>query len=79
MSSEDIQRIGALEFNDLLLSVPGVSYADSRLGLSNFSIRGISTTAANPTVGTYYDDISLVSISTAFAGAIQPMPVDLDR
>jgi outer membrane receptor protein involved in Fe transport len=79
ISSEDIQRTGALDFNTLLLSVPGVSYADSRLGLSNFSIRGISTTATNPTVGTYYDDISLVSISTAFAGAIQPMPVDLDR
>jgi iron complex outermembrane recepter protein len=79
ISPEDIQRAGALDFNDLLLSVPGVSYADTRLGLTNFSIRGISTTAANPTVGAYFDDISLVTISTAFAGAIQPMPVDLER
>ncbi len=51
ISEDDINRTGARDFTDLLLSVPGVSYADSRLGLSNFSIRGISTTAANPTVG----------------------------
>jgi iron complex outermembrane receptor protein len=79
ISAEDLARAGARDFNDLLLSVPGVSYADSRLGLSNFSIRGISTTAANPTVGIYLDDISLVTIATAFTGAMQPMPVDLER
>jgi iron complex outermembrane recepter protein len=79
ISAEDIDRTGARDFNDLLLSVPGVSYSGSQLGLSHFSIRGISTTAANPTVGIYFDDISLVTISTAFTGAIQPMPVDLER
>jgi iron complex outermembrane receptor protein len=79
VSAEDINRSGARDFNDLLLSIPGVSYAGSRLGLSNFSIRGISTTAANPTVGVYLDDVSLVTIATAFSGAMQPMPVDLER
>ncbi len=79
ISAEDINRAGARDFNDLLLSIPGVSYAGTRLGLSNFSIRGISTTAANPTVGIYLDDVSLVTIGTAFSGAMQPMPVDLER
>jgi iron complex outermembrane recepter protein len=79
ISADDITRSGARDFNDLLLSVPGVSYAGTQLGLSHFSIRGISTTAANPTVGVLLDDISLVTISTAFSGATQPMPVDLER
>ena len=79
ISAEDLDRAGARDFNDLLLSVPGMSYANTELGLSNFSIRGISTTAANPTVGIYLDDISLVTIATAFTGAMQPMPVDLER
>ena len=79
ISADDITRSGARDFNDLLLSVPGVSYAGTQLGLSHFSIRGISTTAANPTVGIFLDDVSLVTISTAFSGATQPMPVDLER
>ncbi len=79
ISADDITWSGAGNFNDLLLSVPGVSYAGTQLGLSHFSIRGISTTAANPTVGIFLDDVSLVTIGTAFSGAMQPMPVDLER
>src|SRR5690606_13144014 len=60
-------------------SVPGVSFAGTEPGQSRYAIRGVSTEASSPTVGVYLDDISLVSISTAFAGAIDPAFFDFER
>jgi iron complex outermembrane receptor protein len=79
VTSDTLERTDARDLKDLLLSIPGVSYANTQLGLANFSIRGISTAAANPTVATYLDDISLVTISTSFSGTMQPAPLDMER
>jgi iron complex outermembrane receptor protein len=76
---EDIDRLTDRDFHDMLLSIPGVSYSGEESGLSRYSIRGISTTASNPTVGIYLNDLSLVTLSTNWTGAVDPMMVDLER
>ncbi|MEA3151780.1 MAG: iron complex outerrane recepter protein, partial [Gammaproteobacteria bacterium] len=79
ISGDDIDRSGARDFHDILLSIPGVSYSGSEPGQSRYSIRGISTAASSPTVGIYLNDIALISIGTSFSGAADPMLVDIDR
>jgi iron complex outermembrane receptor protein len=79
ITGDEIDRLADRDFRDILLSIPGVSYSGEESGLSRYSIRGISTTASNPTVGIYLNDVSLVTLSTNFAGAVDPMLVDLER
>ena len=79
VSAEDMDRAGAGDFHDLLLSIPGVSFSSSEPGQSRYSIRGISTAASSPTVGIYLNDISLITIGTSFSGATDPSLVDLER
>ncbi len=79
VTGESIERSGARDFHDILLSIPGVSYSGSEPGQSLYNIRGISTSAANPTVGIYLDDISLVNISSGFAGGADPILLDMAR
>jgi iron complex outermembrane receptor protein len=79
VSAADMERSGARVFDDVLLSIPGVSYSATESGLSRYSIRGISTAASSPTVGIYLDDVSLLTIGTSFSGAADPMLADLDR
>jgi len=76
---EDIDRLANRDFHGPLLSIPGVSYSGEESSLGRYSIRGISTTASNPTVGIYLNDVSLVTLSTNWTGAVEPMLVDLER
>jgi len=79
ISGDDLDRSGARDFKDVLLSVPGVSYSGGEPGQSRYSIRGVSTAASSPTVGVYLNDISLITISTSFTGAADPLLVDMER
>ncbi len=79
VSAADMERSGARDFDDVLLSIPGVSYSATESGLSRYSIRGISTAASSPTVGIYLDDVSLLTVGGSFSGAADPMLIDLDR
>jgi len=79
ISGDDMERAGARDLHDILLSIPGVSYSGGEPGQSRYAIRGISTAASSPTVGIYLDDVSLITIGTAFSGATDPMLVDLAR
>lgn len=79
VSGAQLEQQGITQFQDLLRSVPGVSFAGTEPGQSRYAIRGVSTEASSPTVGVYLDDISLVSISTGFAGAIDPAFFDFER
>jgi len=79
VSGADLDGSASRDFHDVLLSIPGVSYSGVESGQSRYSIRGISTTAASPTVGIYLDDISLVTINNSFSGASDPTFVDLER
>jgi iron complex outermembrane recepter protein len=79
ISADAISAANPESFRDLLLSVPGLSYSGSEIGLSRYSIRGISTAAANPTVGLYLNDVALNTVGSSFSGAIDPQLFDLDR
>ena len=79
VSGSSLNNIVTGNFNDVLLSVPGLSYDGSEEGQGNYSIRGVSTAASSPTTGLYLDGISLVSISTNFAGATNLPLFDLAR
>jgi iron complex outermembrane recepter protein len=79
VTGESIERSGARDFHDILLSIPGVSYSGTEPGQSLYNIRGVSTAASNPTVGIYVDDISLVTISSGFAGGVDPLLLDMAR
>jgi iron complex outermembrane recepter protein len=79
ISGAELERSGARDFKDVLLSIPGVSYSGSEPGQSRYSIRGVSTAASSPTVGIYLNDISLITIGTNFTGAADPLLVDIER
>ena len=79
ISAASIDDASPEGFHELLLSVPGLSYSASEVALARYSIRGVSTAAANPTVGIYLDDLSLATMNSSFAGAIDPQLFDLDR
>lgn len=70
---------GPRNIQEILRSVPGVSFSGTEPGQGRYTIRGISTGASSPTTGIYLDDVSLVSINTGFAGAIDPPLFDLER
>ena len=70
---------GPRNIQEILRSVPGVSFSGTEPGQGRYTIRGVSTGASSPTTGIYLDDVSLVSINTSFAGAIDPPLFDLER
>lgn len=79
LGAEELQKLGAFEVKDVLLTVPGLTYGGAQRGLSTYIIRGISTSATAPTVGLYLDDISLVTLGNGFSGAFDPVFFDMER
>jgi len=82
VSGQDIQARGLTDLGDLVQSVPGVSLRTSGPGMTEFEMRGISSTGGNsPTVGFYYDDTSLTAPSASNEGkiVISPALYDLNR
>ncbi|MES2495585.1 MAG: TonB-dependent receptor [Pseudomonadota bacterium] len=79
LSGDQLRDRGAVDIKDVLRSVPGLSFSGTERGLGNYNIRGISTVASAPTVGTYLDDISLVTIATSFSGTFDPVFFDMER
>ena len=70
-------RIETIE--DISRIVPGVSFAaHGGPGQENISIRGVSSTVGNPTVGIYIDEVPLITAS-GYEGAATPRLIDLDR
>ena len=82
ISGHDIQDRGLTTLGDLVQSVPGVSIRTSGPGMTEFEMRGVSSTGGNsPTVGFYYDDVSLTAPSASNEGkiVISPDLYDLSR
>jgi outer membrane receptor protein involved in Fe transport len=64
---------------DITRSLPGVSFAaNNGPGQDNISIRGVSSTVGNPTVGVYLDEVPIITVQ-GFVGQSQPRLFDLDR
>lgn len=78
-TSQELSRGDTRDFKDILRQVPGVSYSGAELGQSRYNIRGVSTTSPSPTVGVFIDDISLVTVTSAFSGAVDPVFFDFAR
>ena len=79
VGGDALEKKGITDFRDVLRGMAGISYSGQTRGQGRYSIRGISTTAFSPTVGVYYDDISLVTIARGFSGAAEPPFFDLGR
>jgi iron complex outermembrane receptor protein len=79
VGAEQLLQNNVRDFKDILRTMPGVSFSGAEMGQSRYNIRGISTNSASPTVGVYLDDVSLLSVSTAFSGAIDPAFLDMGR
>jgi outer membrane receptor protein involved in Fe transport len=66
-------------YEDITRTLPGVSFAaNNGPGQDNISIRGVSSTVGNPTVGVYLDEVPIITVQ-GFVGQSQPRLFDLDR
>ncbi|WP_372784680.1 TonB-dependent receptor [Phenylobacterium sp.] len=79
LSAADLERSNPRDLKDVLRQVPGLSFSGADLGQSRYTIRGISSASPSPTVGIYLDDVSLVTVTTNFSGAIDPVFFDFSR
>jgi outer membrane receptor protein involved in Fe transport len=82
LSGADLQARGATDLSSLLTSVPGVSIRTSGPGLTEYEMRGMSSTGGNsPTVGFYYDDTLVTATANTNEGkvAIAPSLYDVSR
>ena len=73
-----IERIAT--YDDLSRAVPGLAFNSSGTeGVTNISIRGVSSTAGSATVGLYIDDVSITVKNLFYEGSVEPRLADLDR
>jgi outer membrane receptor protein involved in Fe transport len=69
-----------VNFEDLSRAVPNLAFNSGAMeGVTNISIRGVSSTAGSSTVGTYIDDVSITVPNLFYEGNIEPRVPDLDR
>ncbi|MES2017734.1 MAG: TonB-dependent receptor [Pseudomonadota bacterium] len=86
ISGEELTAQHLATFADVTRAVPNIAFssgfggnAGNGAGLSNVSIRGISSGSGSATVGIYQDDIAM-SIGNIYSmGSIEPKFFDLDR
>jgi iron complex outermembrane receptor protein len=73
-----VERIAS--FDDLSRAVPNVAFNTGAMeGVTNISIRGVSSTAGSATVGTYIDDVSVTIPNLFYEGNVEPALPDLAR
>jgi iron complex outermembrane receptor protein len=73
-----VQRITS--FDDLSRAVPNVAFNSGAMeGVTNISIRGVSSTAGSATVGEYIDDVSVTIPNLFYEGSVEPTLPDLAR
>ena len=83
VDGQEIADLHIEGYEDITRIVPGVSFAahnngPNGPGQDNITIRGISSTVGNPTVGTYIDEVPIITI-TGQAGDADPRLIDIDR
>ncbi len=68
ISGDELERLSATSFQDIVNKLSGVSGYSTGTGTSSFNIRGIESLAASPidasTVGYYVDDVPLSRASS---------------
>jgi iron complex outermembrane receptor protein len=83
ISGSDLTALNVDSIEDVSRLVPGISFAahnngPNGPGQDNITIRGVSSTVGNPTVGIYIDEVPLITI-TGYEGDAEPRLVDIDR
>jgi iron complex outermembrane receptor protein len=83
VSASDLTDLHVDSVEDISRLVPGISFAahnngPNGPGQDNITIRGVSSTVGNPTVGIYIDEVPLITI-TGYEGDAEPRLVDIDR
>jgi iron complex outermembrane recepter protein len=78
-----IDNLHVEDLEDITRILPGVSFASHQNGPAgpgqdNITIRGVSSTVGNPTVGIYIDEIPLITL-TGYEGQAEPRLVDIER
>jgi outer membrane receptor protein involved in Fe transport len=61
LTSEALQNLGAVNFEDFARTVPGVDFANLGAGQNRVTIRGISTFSGVSVIGIYLDDSPIAS------------------
>jgi outer membrane receptor protein involved in Fe transport len=80
LSSQSLTEQKIINFEDLSRVVPNLAFNSGAMeGVTNISIRGVSSTAGSATVGVYIDDVSITVPNLFYEGAIEPRIPDLDR
>ena len=69
LDGRSIEALHVEDLEDVSRIVPGVSFAahnngPNGPGQDNITIRGISSTVGNPTVGIYMDEVPIITITT---------------
>ncbi|MDB6159950.1 MAG: tonB dependent receptor family protein [Gammaproteobacteria bacterium] len=83
VDGEEITALHIENLEDVSRIVPGVSFAahnngPNGPGQDNITIRGVSSTVGNPTVGIYIDEVPIITI-TGYQGDAEPRLIDIDR
>ena len=84
VDASTIDDLHVRSMEDVTRLTPGVSFAHASVGAANsagqdvLSIRGVSSTVGNPTVGTYVDEVPIITL-TGYEGSPELMLIDIDR
>jgi len=83
LSSDDLAKLGAIQFSDFADTVPGLSFKAGGVGMNQVTLRGITAGVDNnPTVAIYVDEVPFgPSTGSALGGRIgfDPSVFDVDR
>jgi outer membrane receptor protein involved in Fe transport len=83
VDAKAIEGLQVQNIEDITRIVPGISFAahnngPNGPGQDNITIRGISSTVGNPTVGIYIDEVPIITL-TGYEGDAEPRLIDIDR
>jgi iron complex outermembrane recepter protein len=78
-----IDNLRVEDLEDVTRILPGVSFASHQNGPAgegqdNITIRGVSSTVGNPTVGVYIDEMPFIAL-TGYEGQAEPRLIDIQR
>jgi iron complex outermembrane recepter protein len=83
VDGKDIASLRVQNLEDVTRIVPGISFAAHQNGPAgpgqdNITIRGVSSTVGNPTVGVYIDELPIITL-TGYEGQAEPRLIDIER
>jgi iron complex outermembrane receptor protein len=81
-SGKQLEKLGAVDINDIFMRVPGLAYEGNERGLRRYNIRGVNSGTTPPTTGVYLDDVSLTPSNEqalGIQGVFDPVFFDIER